>query len=197
MKEHIAEYGGDPDYVVISGGSAGGHLASLAALTPNQPEYQPGFEAVDTTVQACVPFYGVYDFTNRDGIRGRGMGKFLERTVMKSKLADGTRGLGKGVADGPGEPGRATVLRRARRQRHAGAGGRGPRPSSSSCGLRRDAPVVYAELPGAQHAFEIFRPSAPCTSCAARAVARLGVRHPRRRAGAAGHSRLTARPPVS
>ena len=70
VKEHIAEYGGDPGYVVISGGSAGGHLSSLAALTPNRPEYQPGFEAVDTTVQACVPFYGVYDFTNRDGIRG-------------------------------------------------------------------------------------------------------------------------------
>ena len=32
-KEHIAEYGGDPDWVAITGGSAGGHLSSLAALT--------------------------------------------------------------------------------------------------------------------------------------------------------------------
>ena len=34
-KEHIAEYGGDPDWIAITGGSAGGHLSSLAALTPN------------------------------------------------------------------------------------------------------------------------------------------------------------------
>ena len=33
-KEHIAEYGGDPDWIAITGGSAGGHLSSLAALTP-------------------------------------------------------------------------------------------------------------------------------------------------------------------
>ena len=67
VKEHIAEYGGDPDFVAITGGSAGGHLSSLAALTPNVAAFQPGFEDADTTVQAAVPFYGVYDFTNRDG----------------------------------------------------------------------------------------------------------------------------------
>ncbi len=33
VKEHIAEYGGDPAFVAISGGSAGGHLCALAALT--------------------------------------------------------------------------------------------------------------------------------------------------------------------
>ena len=44
MREHIARYGGDPGFVAITGGSAGGHLAALAALTANDPEYQPGFE---------------------------------------------------------------------------------------------------------------------------------------------------------
>jgi acetyl esterase/lipase len=61
VKQNIAEYGGDPSYVVITGGSAGGHLSSLAAVTPNDPQYQPDFEDADTAVQACVPFYGVYD----------------------------------------------------------------------------------------------------------------------------------------
>jgi acetyl esterase/lipase len=46
---------------VVPGGSAGGHLAALVALTGNDPAYQPGFEEADTAVQACVPFYGVYD----------------------------------------------------------------------------------------------------------------------------------------
>ena len=33
VKEHIAEYGGDPRFVAVSGGSAGGHLCALLALT--------------------------------------------------------------------------------------------------------------------------------------------------------------------
>ena len=49
IREHIAEYGGDPSYLAITGGSAGGHLAALAALTPNDPAYQPGFEDADTS----------------------------------------------------------------------------------------------------------------------------------------------------
>ena len=32
VKSHIAEYGGDPDFIVITGGSAGGHLSLLAGL---------------------------------------------------------------------------------------------------------------------------------------------------------------------
>ena len=44
VKRHIAEYGGDPSLVFVSGGSAGGHLAALVALTANDPAWQPGFE---------------------------------------------------------------------------------------------------------------------------------------------------------
>ena len=44
VREHIAEYGGDPGFIAVSGGSAGGHLSALLALTPNEPEWQPGFE---------------------------------------------------------------------------------------------------------------------------------------------------------
>ncbi len=42
IREHIAEYGGDPDYVVVTGGSAGGHLTAMMGLTANDPAYQPG-----------------------------------------------------------------------------------------------------------------------------------------------------------
>ena len=61
IRAHIDEYGGDPDFVCVTGGSAGGHLAALTALSANEPRFQPGFEHVDTTVAAAVPFYGVYD----------------------------------------------------------------------------------------------------------------------------------------
>ena len=53
VKEHIGKHGGDPDFVVVTGGSAGGHLAALAALTPGIAGFQPGFEDTDTRVQAA------------------------------------------------------------------------------------------------------------------------------------------------
>ena len=87
MREHIAEYGGDPEFIAVSGGSAGGHLSSLLALTPNQPEWQPGFEDMDTSVDACIPFYGVYDMTvdpALSGAYGPGLLDLLERRVMKT-----------------------------------------------------------------------------------------------------------------
>ncbi len=84
VRQHGEEYGADPDFVVVTGGSAGGHLAALLALTPNDPAYQPGFESVDTSVAACVPLYGVYDFLDQHGVRGRAaMRPFLQRLVMK------------------------------------------------------------------------------------------------------------------
>ncbi len=90
VRAHIAEHGGDPDYVVVTGGSAGGHLTALLALTANEPEFQPGFEDLDTRVRAMVPFYGVYDWTNRFGQRGRrdGLRRMLERAVVKQRYAD-------------------------------------------------------------------------------------------------------------
>ena len=87
VRQHIAEYGGDPGFIAVSGGSAGGHLSSLLALTPNEPEWQPGFEDQDTSVDACIPFYGVYDMTGdpaRSGAYGPGTLDLLERRVMKT-----------------------------------------------------------------------------------------------------------------
>ncbi len=87
VRESIADYGGDPDFIAITGGSAGAHLASLAALTPNDPTFQPGFEHADTTVDAAVPYYGVYDFTNADNMHEM-MLPFLEQFVMKARYAE-------------------------------------------------------------------------------------------------------------
>ncbi|MCA9695564.1 MAG: alpha/beta hydrolase, partial [Myxococcales bacterium] len=89
IREHIAEYGGDPDFIVITGGSAGGHLAALAALSADDPEFQPGFEDIDTAVRACVPFYGVFDFTHGIGPSDRmSLRRLLERRVMKRSRDD-------------------------------------------------------------------------------------------------------------
>jgi acetyl esterase/lipase len=156
IREHIGEYGGDPDQLVVTGGSAGGHLASLVALTANDPRYQPGFESVDTSVVACVSFYGVYDFTNRFGVwRHGGLRDVLERQVMKASLDEAPEAyeeaspVSRVNPDAPpffvihGSHDTLVPVEEARRFCEA---------------LRRTArvPVVYAEIPGAQHAFEIF-----------------------------------------
>ena len=44
----------------LSGGSAGGHLATIAGLTQNEPRYQPGFEDASSSVTAVAPPYGWY-----------------------------------------------------------------------------------------------------------------------------------------
>ncbi|HJQ85181.1 MAG TPA: alpha/beta hydrolase [Candidatus Binatia bacterium] len=156
IREHGREYGADPDFLVVTGGSAGGHLSSLVALTPNEPEYQPGFEHVDTSVAACVAFYGVYDFTDRNHVwRHDGLLRLLERRVMKVPFAKS-----------PDVYERASPIARVRPGAPPFFVIHGTHDTMVPVGearhfvdvLRRvgGAPVVYAEIPGAQHAFELF-----------------------------------------
>ena len=63
IRNHADEFGVDKDFIISTGGSAGGHLAALMALTPNESEFQPGFEQEDTRIQGCVTVYGVFDFS--------------------------------------------------------------------------------------------------------------------------------------
>jgi acetyl esterase/lipase len=155
VRAHIGEYGGDPDFIAITGGSAGGHLSSLAALTPNDPRFQPGFEDADTRVQAAVPFYGVYDFTRTDHALHATMVPFMEKLVVKQKRADfpesfrASSSISYVNADAPpffvlhGRNDAFIPVEQAR---------------SFVARLREVSaqPVVYAELPAAQHAFDTF-----------------------------------------
>ena len=94
IREHAAEYGGDPTRVVVTGGSAGGHLAAMVGLTANDPAYQPGFEDVDTSVAACVPIYGAYDleelFTRFGSRVGRRISSFMGDMVVGASALDPT-----------------------------------------------------------------------------------------------------------
>lgn len=83
-------HGIDPGRIGIAGGSAGGHLASLAALTHDVEPFQPGFEDADTSVAACVSLYGIYDFLNRN--RTRHDWPLIPDVVMKADpVADRSR----------------------------------------------------------------------------------------------------------
>jgi acetyl esterase/lipase len=62
MKENAGSYGINPDRIVIGGGSAGGHLALLAAYTINNPRFTPKeLEGKDASVCAVISLYGSND----------------------------------------------------------------------------------------------------------------------------------------
>jgi acetyl esterase/lipase len=65
VKANAAAHGGDPGFVALTGGSAGGHLVALAALAHDDPAFKPGFEDADARVDAAVPLYGRFDFLDR------------------------------------------------------------------------------------------------------------------------------------
>jgi len=87
VRANIADFGGDPDFIAITGGSAGGHLSSLAALTADDPSLQPGFEDADTSVQATAPLYGLYDLTDHTAMHKLTV-PLLERLVIQRRLSE-------------------------------------------------------------------------------------------------------------
>lgn len=154
-REHAAEYGADPGFLCVTGGSAGGHLAALVALTANVPEYQPGFEDVDTTVRAAVPFYGVYDMRALLDGASRRMARVLEDRVMGVRRADDPEAYAKASPlhwPHAGAPPFLVI--------HGSLDTLVPVAQARTFTARlrevSHAPVLYAEMKGAEHAFDIF-----------------------------------------
>ena len=129
LRGHAHELGVDPGTIFVAGGSAGAHLAAMCALTANDPLFQPGFENADTSIAAGVGLYGYYGPAPTSG-----------------------------VASAP-----ADYLRADAAPFFAIHGDRDPMISAANArrfveDLSRTStsPVLYAELPGAQHNFDRF-----------------------------------------
>jgi acetyl esterase/lipase len=126
VRAHAADHGGDPRTVIVAGSSAGAHLAVMTALTPNDPAFQPGFETADTSVTAAIGCYGYYGRVGGPG------------SSPLDRLADAPPMLflhGDKDSSTLVEDTRELVARLRQTSSH---------------------PIVYAELPGAQHNFDLF-----------------------------------------
>ncbi|MFH1330413.1 MAG: alpha/beta hydrolase [Actinomycetota bacterium] len=188
IRAGAAEHGADPSFVAVAGGSAGGHLAALAALTGGEPAYQPGFETADATVQVCLPVYGVHDLLAADG---RPKWPYLATHVLKvTPEAD------------PEAWRRGSPVRCARAERppflvvHGGADSLVPPADSRRlvAALRAaGGPAVgHAELPGATHGFDFIHSvrGERFVDAAALVLAALWARHHAVRTGGGRGSRL-------
>ena len=123
------EYGADPAVVFVAGSSAGAHLAAMAALTPDDPRFQPGFEDADTSVTAAICLYGYY-------------GALDVREPPSSPL------------DYVGA--QAPPFFVAHGDQDTLAPVEGARLLVEQLRNTSTKPVVYSELPGAQHVFDLM-----------------------------------------
>jgi acetyl esterase/lipase len=156
VRENAEDLGIDPLRICLTGGSAGGHLTALAALTSGDPSLQPGFEDADTSVAAAVPFYGVYDMLDEDVVYYEGLRSWLLEEVVIQRRRDE-------------DPERFREVSPTFRV-HAGAPPflvfHGEHdtlvpPEDARVFVERlrevsSEEVLYVELPGAEHAFDLM-----------------------------------------
>jgi acetyl esterase/lipase len=159
VRANAEELGVDPERVAITGGSAGGHLTALAALTSDDRALQPGFEDADTSVAAAVPFYGVYDMLDSDTVYYEGLRSWLlEQVVIKRRRDDDPEAFRAVSPTHRVHPGAPPFL-----IFHGEHDSLVPVDDARTFARRLTevsrSEVLYVELPGAEHAFDLF-PSA-------------------------------------
>ncbi|NEC64650.1 alpha/beta hydrolase [Streptomyces sp. SID9727] len=128
-REHAQEYGADPSCLFVAGSSAGGHMGSIAALTSDDPAFQPGFEDADTSVSGVVVLNGFLGAYWHQGPESSPLGHARPDAppllIVHGDLdplvpVAGIREVAEGLRDAS------------------------------------ESPVVYAELRGGHHAFDLY-----------------------------------------
>jgi acetyl esterase/lipase len=117
MKANAGDYGVNPDRVVVAGGSAGGHLALLAAYAPNDPDLTPDeLRGADLSVRAVVSYYAAVDmpatYEKVTGIQNsrRRMSQIADAVQITAEVM--ARYCVNGSREGVNEGGGSTVFRR-------------------------------------------------------------------------------------
>jgi acetyl esterase/lipase len=131
VRGHAADHGGDPARIVLAGSSAGAHMSSIAALDPNLPQLRQTPTGPATRVVCLYGYYGHY----------YGLGSEHDPT---SSPVDHVR------ADAP-----AFFVAHGDHDTYVPVAG--AREFAEKLRAVSRSTVAYAELPGAQHSFDLFR----------------------------------------
>jgi acetyl esterase/lipase len=154
VRENAEELGIDPEMICLTGGSAGGHLTALAALTPG--DFQPGFEDADTSVAAAVPFYGVFDLTDSNGFYYPELRSYVfEKIVFKRSYA-GNEDLYRAASPTQRVHADAPPFLIIHGERDTLVPVEDARHFAEELKRVSREPVRYVELPGAEHAFDLW-----------------------------------------
>ena len=144
VRQNVSAYGGSSEFIAVAGASAGGHLATLAGLTTSK-------------VDAVVSLYGRYDWESRGTRERRRFMDFLERVVVGAAQSEAAEifAAASPVAQVRQDAPPFFVI-------HGSHDAIIPVPQArhfvDELSLVSSSPVVYAELPGAGHAFDLVDP---------------------------------------
>jgi acetyl esterase/lipase len=130
LHRHGHVYGADPSVLFMSGSSAGAHLTALCALTQNEARFQPGLEESDTSVTAAICL-------------NAWLGGYYDDQDFVSEPADYVRPDAPPFFIAHGDLDTDVTVEQAR-------------TFSGHLRTVSDDTVVYVELPGGQHAFDLF-----------------------------------------
>ena len=173
VKGTISSMGGDPTRIVVAGASAGGHLASLLALSAHDASWRPsGMNTVtDWSVRGCISYYGVLEMTGHEDVwdgHGGPLRDLLERYVVRHSVNDrpeiyaSMSPFERIESDAPPflviQGGNDTLV-----DVHVA------REFVKRFTERATAPIYYVEIPLTQHAFDVT--ASPRTSAVTRAAA--------------------------
>ena len=128
LRTEGSRYGANAETLAVGGGSAGAQLASHCAVSANHPELQPGFSEADTSVSAVVGLYGYYG--SAFGQELSDPGEFTDRPLPPMLIIHGEK-----------DPMVTTAV---------------PEGFVHAMSSRGEGRIVYTELPGAVHNFDLF-----------------------------------------
>jgi acetyl esterase/lipase len=133
VRQHASAYGADPERVWLAGSSAGGYLATMtglggaASLVPGPDDGAPP----GSPIEGVIGLYAFYGSPGAPADVAASPGDHVHRAAPPMFLAHGDRDTIVLVDDARTFAGRLAAT--------------------------SDSPVVYAELPGGQHGFDLFR----------------------------------------